>query len=714
MITESTQTGMAGSGRTAAMLFAAMLAVGTPAIGLAQAVDTSEWVCEFCPFESGARADVGVGATSVSDDSAYFGDATGYDEDGVYADVDGTGSYASEAHRMRWAVEDLGLDARAAALEGGKPGSYDYHVGYRELPRRRFNTTRTIFDEASVDSLVLPSGWVRAPTTAGLTALDSSLVSRNIESDRSVIDAGIGYTGLRNFDVFADYRRHEQDGVKIYGGSSFTNASLLPMPFDYVTDEVDLGVRYGTSRGHVALGWYLSDFENSAAGFGWQQPFTTVPGADVPTLARAPDSRFQQLKLSGGLALPESRTWISASAAMGRAEQDTPFLPYTVNPNIAAGALPRADLGGDVDTVNYALSITSRPIDRTRIRFSYRYDERDNQTPVSTWSRVIVDAFASGDPETNIPYSFERSVLKLEGDYALFPMLDLSAGYERRDTDRDFQEVAEQSEDTGWGQLRWRPLASVDVEFRGGASKRDIDRYDETLAASFGQNPLLRKYNLAYRYREFGELNVNWSPEGAPVSIGISSLYADDSYSQSEVGLVSGDELLVSLDAGWTVSERASLYLTAGFDEIESTQTGSEAFAMPDWRARHDDSFTHLGAGLRIRQISGNLDLEFDYLRSEGTTEITVDPAAAAASRFPDLETSLDYLRVGLEYRRSATLSVVADLRWQRFEAEDWALEGVEPATIPVVLSLGAQPYDDDVLVVGVGFRYRLGGKAAE
>ena len=36
-----------------------------------------------------------------------------------------------------------------------------------------------------------------------------------------------------------DELRQENDGNKIQGGSTFTNASLLPMPFDYVTDEVD-------------------------------------------------------------------------------------------------------------------------------------------------------------------------------------------------------------------------------------------------------------------------------------------------------------------------------------------------------------------------------------------------------------------------------------------------------------------------------------------
>jgi hypothetical protein len=73
------------------------------------------------------------------------------------------------------------------------------------------------------------------------------------------------------------------------------------------------------------------------------------------------------------------------------------------------------------------------------------------------------------------------------------------------------------------------------------------------------------------------------------------------------------------------------------------------------------------------------------------------------------LKAELDYLRFALSYRQSERLEMNLKLRYQRFVARDWALDGVEPATIPLLLSLGAQPYDDDVFMVGIGFRYRMG-----
>ena len=673
----------------------------------AQTVDTSDWACEYCPFQEGHNGDYEVGASSVSDDSAYFGNATGYDEKGTYANLDGQGSYASDTHRMRWMVEDLALDSRVAELEGGRPGKFDYNIGYSQIPYRQFNTTSTIFAESG-NALSVPPGWVPATTTDGFTALDSSLVSRNIESDRSIFEIGGRYLATNRFSFTADYRRQEQDGLKIQGGSSFTNASLLPMPFDYVTDEVDFGVRYSGDNSYVSLGWYLSDFQNDNTSLVWDQPFTAAAGAETVAQAQAPESRFQQLTLAGGYSFPDLRTVMSLSASVGTIEQSTAFLPYTTNPNIVADPLPRSTLDAEIDTTNFAAAITSRLFDKARIKFTYRYDKRDNKAAQDLWNRVIVDVFPSGETEPNIPYSFERSYLSISGDYDLFDVLRLSAGYDRKEIDRDFQEVAEQTEDIGWGRVRWRPGQTVNIDIRGGASTRDIDSYNEVFAATIDQNPLMRKYNLAYRYREFGDLTFTWSPINAPISISVNGLYADDSYTRSQLGLISGEELSLAADFSWAISEKASLYVNTGYETFESTQLGSESFAAADWRADNEDEFTTIGAGFNIREIGEKFDLQLDYMRSNGTSQIGIDSAAALPAQFPDLETTLDYLRLRLAYQQSERVEWNLNLRYQSFTAEDWALQGVAPDTVPLLLSLGAMPYDDESIIVGIGIRYRL------
>jgi MtrB/PioB family decaheme-associated outer membrane protein len=418
--------------------------------------------------------------------------------------------------------------------------------------------------------------------------------------------------------------------------------------------------------------------------------------------------------LAGGYSFPDLRTVMSLSASLGRITQDAALLPYTTNANFLPEALPRASLDAEVDTTNIAAGITSRIFKKGRIKFSYRYDERDNTATQDTWNRVIVDTFPDGGEELNIPYSFERSYLSLSGDYQLLDILRISAGYDRRDVDRDFQEVASQTEDTGWGQVRIRPGAGFDIDVRGGASKRDADNYDEAFAIATGQNPLMRKYHIAYRYREFGDFTVSWSPADVPVSISLTGLFADDEYTRSELGLTAAEELSSSLDFSWSLSEKTSLYLNTGYESIESTQFGSESYAGPDWRADNEDEFTTIGAGFNIREIAEKFDLQLDYLRSEGTSKIDLDSAADAAAQFPDLETTLDYLRVRLGFRQSERMEWNLYALYQTFETEDWALQGVTPDALPLLLSLGATPYDDEQVIVGLGFRYRMGARKEE
>ncbi len=675
----------------------------------AQEVDTSAWECEFCPFESGHRADYELGATSVSDDSAYFGNASGYGEEGVYANVDGEGSFASENHQLRWLAEDLGLDSRYAELAGGRQGSFDYNLSYREIPKTQFFTTNTIFQQSAADTLSLPPGWVRAANTAGFTELDASLARRNIESDRSFLEIGGRYVLSSRFRFSANYRRQEHEGVDSYGGSYFFQSSLLPRPIDYVTNAADFDVRYTFDKGYLSAAWYFSDFENNNDALNWENPFTSAPGSEFAAMAQAPGNNFNQLSLFGGYNFSQSRTIVSFSAAAGRMSQNKAFLPYTTNPNVNVGPLPRLSLDGEVDTTNLAFNVTSKVFNKARVKLSYRYDERDNGTAQDDWTGVIGETFVSST-DTNTPYSFERSTLHVSADYDLFKTVRISAGYDRKTIDRDFQEVTGQTENGGWGRLLWRPNGNLRFDFKGGSSRREIDAYDESVAATLGQNPLLRKYNLAFRFRTFGELTFVGSFPESPVTITINGLFADDSYTQSRMGLTSGDELRLTGDLSWAIGDKSSLYLTSGYENIESEQFGSESFAREDWNATNNDNFLTAGGGFRIREIGGKFGLQLDYTRSEGTSEINVTSGASGQSQFPDLETTLEYLRLLLTYQQSERLAITLNLRYQTFLAEDWALEGVGPATIPSVLTLGVQPYDEEVLIFGLGFRYRIGG----
>ncbi|MDH3490521.1 MAG: MtrB/PioB family decaheme-associated outer membrane protein [Gammaproteobacteria bacterium] len=682
----------------------ASLVLLAPAIGLAQ-VDTSDWKCESCPFEKGYRAEVDAGATHVGEDGAIrFGNATGYDDKGGYVNVDGHGRYASDGYRIDWTIEDLGLDSRVFELDGGRQGTFGFHVGYRELPYRRFDTTRTVFNPSSSDTITLPDTWQPAGLTSNMTQLSSSLRRQIIGSDRQIIDIGADWMPARDFRIFADFRRQNRDGIDITGGSSFTQAALLPRWLDYETDQIDAGIQYGTNRASLTLAYYGSYFTNQNPSLTWDTPFTS----GQYRMAMAPDNDFQQVSLSGAYRATMWDTVVAFTLASGSGEQNEPLLPYTINTNVGASSLPVSSLDAEVDTANYALTLTSRPLPKGRIKFAYRFDERDNKTLQSNWTRVITDLVAFGQVEQNVPYSFERSTITLSGELVVWKDIRVSAGGERKKIKRDFQEVAEQTIDAGWGQVRWHPLAWLDVRIKGGATERDIDRYDETIAISLGQNPLMRKYYLAYRYRSYGELIASITPLDWPVSFGTTVLYADDRYNKSQLGMTDSEEVRATVDVNWAVSDSSSLYLVFGHENIDALQLGSEQFDVWDWSARHDDNFDHIGAGFHWSQSEGKYKLRFDYNRSDGETSIELFSISGGQSRLPDLTSTLDSARIEASYRWTERLDGTLDLRYERFKVNDYTL--VSQTTIPTVLTLGAQAYDYDVWALGLGIRYRFGG----
>jgi hypothetical protein len=218
----------------------------------------------------------------------------------------------------------------------------------------------------------------------------------------------------------------------------------------------------------------------------------------------------------------------------------------------------------------------------------------------------------------------------------------------------------------------------------------------------------MRKYNLAYRYRSYGELIASITPLDSPVSFSTTVLYADDRYNKSQLGLTDSEEIRATLDASWAMSANSSMYLMLGYESIDALQLGSEQFSVWDWSARHNDDFNHVGAGFRFRHPEGKYDLRFDYNRGDGESTIDMFSLSGGDSRLPDLSSTLDTARIEASYRWTERLEGTLDLRYEKFTLDDFAL--VSSATIPTVLTLDAQPYNYNVWALGVGIRYGFGG----
>ena len=689
-------------------LLGAVGTLSTAAGSALAAVDTSQWKCESCPFEKpGTSGTVDLGVGLVSEDSAKFGDSTGLDRKGGFLVAGGAARYRGERGLYgSVAASDLGLDARSLAAEVGKEGLYSLRLGYAEIPHRLSDTATTPFLGAGGGVLTLPAGFP-AVDTAGMP-LASTLQPVGLGFKRSRFDAGVAWIAGDNWTHRVSLRHDVRDGTQRIAGSFFSTASHLVMPVDQVSDQFEFSTSYFSRRLQASLGYQVSLFRNGTDSLTWTNPFTPVaPGAVTGQLALAPDNQFHQIVGSAGY---DISSWIRASGefAVGRMTQDAAYVAPTLNATLAATlpALPAQSLHGRVDTFNGSAKLTATPTDRLRVNASYAREVRDNRTSGQSYPAVSTDAFLGAVPRVNQPFSFKQDRFKLNADYRGPGSLKASVGADQDDTQRTLQEVVTTRETTLWGRVGAQARENLSLSLKLAHAQRSHSTYGVATWVDPPENPLLRKYNLAERRRDSAGLRADVAV-GENVTIGLTVDVANDDYTQSTIGLLDGRSIDVGGDVSVAVSDQTQLHLFAQAERIRSRQAGSQAFGPADWWARSKDAVDLFGLGVKHTALKGKLEIGADLTFSRSHSDVTVD-AGASGPLFPTATTALDSLKVHATYRLKENLSLTGSWWYENYDAQDWRLDGVQPATIWNLLAFGEQPPRYRVNVVAVALRYRF------
>jgi MtrB/PioB family decaheme-associated outer membrane protein len=670
----------------------------------APAVDTSRWACKYCPFEEGYSLTPVLGAGYVSDDSAKFGEYTGLNEEGAYVVADAQGRYRTkDGLWVDLSAVDLGLDSRYVGIEGGKQGAYQLHLSYKQLPHNISDTAVSPFIGFGTDSLTLPSNWVPAGTTGTMPALAGSLRLVDLETERRLFDLGGSLTPVKHWAFAVNFRHEEKTGTRGTGGSFIFNDSLLPMPVDYKTDQIDVSAAYSVARFQARIAYYGSIFKNDDDAFTWANPYVPlVNGGTTGRLALAPSNQFHQLLASAGYQFGE-RTQATADIAVGRMTQDESFLPYTVNTSLTTQPLPRSSLDGRVDTLTGHVKITSALTDRLRVNASYTYDDRNNQTPQAVYDWITTDV-APASPRTNLPYSFTHSVAKIDGGLVLMRGLRVDAGCDYDEYKRDLQEVSKTHESNCWGKATAHGSNGADFMLTGAHAWRTGSDYIVNPEDTPPQNPLMRKYNMADRERTIAKLRVD-VPIGERTNVGLDSSITWDTYFNSVIGLLDGRSWAATADAAFAFSENTSATGYLSHEQIKSSQANAELLApSPLWNAENVDTVDTAGVGIKHR-ANDKLDIGLDYIYSRSTGEVSMSGATVG---FPDLTTRLNSAKLYVDFRLKQKLSLRLAYWYEDYSSEDWALDGVTPSTISNVLAFGQGSPSYHINVITLSGRYQF------
>ncbi|MGI9344617.1 MAG: MtrB/PioB family decaheme-associated outer membrane protein, partial [Gammaproteobacteria bacterium] len=572
------------------------------------------------------------------------------------------------------------------------------------LPRFDFDTTATPYLGVESNNLTLPSNWVRAGSTQGMSALGTTLRPQEIEQKRRTLGAGGMLRLWRELDFNVDYRRTNLDGTRIQPGAFLTAATELAQPIDFTTDEIDIGIGYRGSSWNAELSYFGSFFKNDDAGYAWDNAFTTG-NVDVGAQSQPPDNDFHQVALSGAWRGP-ARTTLTGRIATGQMEQNEGFLPYTVNPNLTASPLPRANLDGKVDTLNVHLRATSTPWRRLRVNAEYRHDDRDNKTGVAAYDYVVTD-IAPGQTVMNLPYGYQRQTFGLDGDLRLANWLRVALGWDRNEMERNLQERDETESDRVWTKLRMSTGGLFDASLLLATEERKGSAYETLTMARSPQNPLMRKYNMADRDRDEVEFRFGSNPTDR-LNIGFTTRYAEDDYDSSPIGVLRTEDFTWTIDGSFAFPNGSSLYGAFTREEIESDQSNSQNFGAPDWAAGAKDRFNTLVTGLQLPAMIDKLNVNLDYViaRSTGSNAIEFTNSTQGGP-YPGLHNNLHSLRIFVDYEWKESTTFRFGFWRERFDSSDWALDGVQPATVSNLLSMGADAHKYDVNAFLFSVTYR-------
>lgn len=668
-------------------------------------IDTSGWDCQLCAPSNGWEIDAEAGVGYVADDEFYFGNYSGLDNDGTYLTGDLFARYwSTHGDQLRLEGYRLGQDSRAILVKGGRQGLYKLRASYQAIPVRQYDTTVTPYRGNGSDTLKLPAGWVRAPSTQGMTQLDSEKHGVKIEQDWDIYKAGLTYTPTQHWNYDVDFRRTERDGQDIYAGSFFFNTAEFTRPIDYHTDEVEAKLGYTARDWQLGLGYNGSYFDNANKSLTWANAYSPQSaGQDSGQLALPPDNEAHQLTLSGSVRLP-AKTTVNAHVSLGRMTQDDKLLPYTTNALIPTSSLPEGSANAKVDTTNVDLRAVSSPIDKFTFEGKFRYNQRDNKTPEKTYDYVVTDLALSPTPVKNIAYDYDRYNYTLGGSYRIDSRNRLHAGFDHENFKRSDQERNDTRTNRISTRLDTRPIDIADMNIEFYTERRDGSDYDPITNVANPQNPLMRLYNMADRDRT-GVKSYLSILAGERASFGVNIEASKDKYDNSSIGLDESSYAGLGFDISYLITRDITSYATTHWERSKSSQANSQNFSSPDWTGDTTDKYFTGTIGLKYPGIIKNLGANVEYTYAKSTGQIS-NNTGGLESDFPSLETRFHQVKLGLDYPYSKSLSLKFGYLFQKYNADDWALDGVSPDTVPNLLSLGANPQNYSNQVVFIGVKY--------
>ena len=714
-----------------------------------------------------------LGPIYVDEDSAKFGEFNGLDRRGWYLDGNfnlkgGDGN----ADPFRWKLygTNLGLDTRNIQGEVGAQGRWRVTGGYDEIVRNFSDTYMTLWDGAGGNALTLPGGYpaasargnspalanwnnIQAPNLNGTTTgggpgyvIPANMHEFDLGTHRRIGNVAVSLPFAPGWEFTASARREVKDGTKITGVNMgrFTGVSaLLPEPIDSTTDQFTAGVAFADKKWNFSASYYGSFYRNDVKT--WTVEYPGQGGLLLGNVARMqsyPDNDMHQFNVGGGYRFTET-TRLQVTGSWSEMTQNAAFIDPLAGSGWTYGD---ASAHAKVNNTYLYARLTSQPMQKLRVNASYRYDDRDNKTPIETFRVTTGDLAGAANLLTfeNEPINRRAQTFNLDGEYSLGPGQAVRAEYERQDIRRT--STAEESpfraedtyEDTFRIEYRRNLSDTVAGRFSYAYSDRRRSDYEASpgiapVAPAEGLAPGFEHFFLSERNRDKLRSQLNWQASDA-VGLQATLDYNRDKY-KPELGLREMRSWLFGLDGSLQANDRLAFN---AYYSYEDGRHELDAFAIPRasstativphtpdgscasysnragtipadvavdpcrfWSEVQADKVHTVGLGAVYRGLmSGRLDvsgeLSYSYSKSpiavtggtyysNGVANSATGNVYVPATNLPDITTKLTQLRLVGTYSIDKQSTIRMQYIYGKLSSSDWAYDAYANSLLGVV-----------------------------
>lgn len=605
-------------------------------------------------------------------------------------------------------ASDLSNGNRELGLAWGRQGDWKFSARYGELLRR--------------EPLIPLSGILgHESATPTLVAVPPGTGS---EVDLSTKRSGLGFgfskvlTSRLQLELSANTERKE--GSRLFGigfpcpsaiapgctgtsGAQVGSAVLfLPEPIDSDHHQVEARLAYAADALRLSVGYHGSFYRNNLGSINPSIPASLFnptgtllpvsPGLSTilsQPVALPPDNQAHHFDLTGAYLFTPT-TQFNWKVARSRATQHDNFAASGLT-GAPAGV---AELGGSVTTTLAQVGFTSRPLAKLSLSGQFRYEDRDDDTPLALYNIEGTSTFTN----RRLPYKVLRG--KLQGNYQITTDWRGGLGLEHERIDRGpFTSTSAVSgitalrqktdETTLRGELRRRMGEDVSGALvlehgsrEGSNWLRDnsglgVTEVPDPGAAGTGFDRGIFPPTLADRERDKLRFLVDWQPAESfslqtAFDTGIDRYQAPGSY-----GLRRSEIRQLTLDATYAVNDKWNLTGFASYGRQALHQGRPDATIMAFRNREASFGLGVTGKASSKLEVGANLS----WLRDKATFDQTLDTTAGAANAallqatggLPAIIFEQEVLRVFARYAVDKQSAVRAEVAHYRSRWNDWA-----------------------------------------